>query len=69
MESTTIEYYKERNCDLLQIGGLLDSKSYGIGMKKGKRNADATYIFACLRPKRWNRHKLSTQNCNISYEC
>ncbi|XP_075975445.1 glutamate receptor ionotropic, kainate 3-like [Anticarsia gemmatalis] len=35
MESTSIEYYTERHCDLLQIGGLLDSKSYGIGMKKG----------------------------------
>ncbi|CAK1555308.1 unnamed protein product [Leptosia nina] len=35
MESTSIEYTKERHCDLLQVGGLLDSKSYGIGMKKG----------------------------------
>ncbi|XP_047025434.1 glutamate receptor ionotropic, kainate 3-like [Helicoverpa zea] len=34
MESTSLEYYKERHCDLLQVGGLLDSKSYGIGMKK-----------------------------------
>ncbi|XP_028173810.1 glutamate receptor ionotropic, kainate 3-like [Ostrinia furnacalis] len=34
MESTSIEYTKQRHCDLLQIGGLLDSKSYGIGMKK-----------------------------------
>ncbi|CAG9562717.1 unnamed protein product [Danaus chrysippus] len=37
MESTSIEYYKERHCDLLQVGGLLDSKSYGIGMKKGSK--------------------------------
>lgn len=36
MESTTLEYYKERHCDLLQVGDLLDSKSYGIGMKKSK---------------------------------
>ncbi|CAH4033917.1 glutamate receptor ionotropic, kainate 3-like [Pieris brassicae] len=35
MESTSIEYTKERHCDLLQVGGLLDSKSYAIGMKKG----------------------------------
>ncbi|CAG4929969.1 unnamed protein product [Colias eurytheme] len=35
MESTSIEYTIERHCDLLQVGGLLDSKSYGIGMKKG----------------------------------
>lgn len=35
MESSSIEYYKERHCDLMQVGGLLDSKSYGIGIKKG----------------------------------
>ena len=30
MESTTIEYEVQRNCDLQQIGGLLDQKGYGI---------------------------------------
>ena len=30
MESTTIEYETQRNCDLQQIGGLLDQKGYGI---------------------------------------
>jgi ionotropic glutamate receptor len=32
MESTSIEYVIERNCDLMQVGGLLDSKGYGIAM-------------------------------------
>ncbi|PNF30825.1 Glutamate receptor ionotropic, kainate 2 [Cryptotermes secundus] len=32
MESTSIEYQVERKCDLQQVGGLLDSKGYGIGM-------------------------------------
>ncbi|XP_060517397.1 glutamate receptor ionotropic, kainate 2-like isoform X2 [Cylas formicarius] len=32
MESTGIEYELERKCELRKIGGLLDSKSYGIGM-------------------------------------
>ncbi|XP_073988845.1 kainate-type ionotropic glutamate receptor subunit 1D isoform X1 [Rhodnius prolixus] len=32
MESTSIEYVIERDCDLTQIGGLLDSKGYGIAM-------------------------------------
>ncbi|RZF32680.1 hypothetical protein LSTR_LSTR004108 [Laodelphax striatellus] len=32
MESTSIEYVIERNCDLTQVGGLLDSKGYGIAM-------------------------------------
>lgn len=32
MESTSIEYVVERTCELTQIGGLLDSKGYGIAM-------------------------------------
>ncbi|KAK6631710.1 hypothetical protein RUM43_013774 [Polyplax serrata] len=32
MESTSIEYQVERNCELQQIGDLLDSKGYGIAM-------------------------------------
>lgn len=36
MESTTIEYAIERNCDLQQVGGLLDSKSYGVALPHGK---------------------------------
>ncbi|XP_036138978.1 glutamate receptor ionotropic, kainate 2 isoform X3 [Monomorium pharaonis] len=30
MESTSIEYVVERYCELTQVGGLLDSKGYGI---------------------------------------
>lgn len=30
MESTSIEYVTERNCELTQIGGMLDNKGYGI---------------------------------------
>ena len=32
MESTSVEYVIERNCQLTQIGGLLDSKGYGIAL-------------------------------------
>ena len=32
MESTNVEYIVERNCDLTQIGSLLDSKGYGIAL-------------------------------------
>lgn len=32
MESTAIEYQLERHCDLMQVGGLLDSKGYGIAL-------------------------------------
>ena len=34
MESASIEYIIERNCNLTQIGGLLDSKGYGIATRK-----------------------------------
>ena len=34
MESSTIEYIMERDCDLSKVGGELDSKSHRIGMKK-----------------------------------
>lgn len=34
MESTTIEYTIQRHCNLVQVGGLLDDKGYGIAMRK-----------------------------------
>ena len=34
-ESSTIEYVIERKCELMQIGGLLDSKGYGIALPPG----------------------------------
>ncbi|GLG96196.1 Glutamate [NMDA] receptor subunit 1 [Gryllus bimaculatus] len=41
MESAAIEFIVERHCEVKQYGGLLDSKGYGIAMKKGApyRNA------------------------------
>lgn len=36
MESTMNEYHRGLNCNLTQIGGLLDTKGYGIGMPLGK---------------------------------
>lgn len=32
MESSSIEYEMERNCDLIQVGSWLDTKGYGIAM-------------------------------------
>lgn len=37
MESASIEYIIERNCNLTQIGGLLDSKGYGLATSKRSR--------------------------------
>lgn len=36
MESTTIDYITRRNCNLTQVGGIIDSKGYGIGTPLGK---------------------------------
>lgn len=35
MESSTIEFFIERKCDLTQVGGMIDSKGYGIAMRPG----------------------------------
>jgi len=36
MESTMIDYTIQRHCNLMQVGGLLDTKGYGIGTQQGK---------------------------------
>jgi hypothetical protein len=36
MEAAAIEYHVERVCDLKQLGGLLDSKGYGVALPKGE---------------------------------
>lgn len=36
MESSSIEYIIERECNVTQVGGLLDEKGYGIAMKKSE---------------------------------
>ena len=38
IESTMNEYVRQRDCDLMQVGGLLDSKGYGIGTPMGERD-------------------------------
>nr|QQY02581.1 glutamate receptor ionotropic 1 [Cryptocotyle lingua] len=40
LESTMNEYYTKRDCELMQIGGLLDSKGYGIGLPEGSKYRD-----------------------------
>ena len=35
MESTSIEYFTERMCNLTQVGGMMDTKGYGIAMRPG----------------------------------
>lgn len=39
MESSTIDYITRRNCNLTKVGGLIDSKGYGIGTPLGNHRA------------------------------
>ncbi|XP_029656687.2 glutamate receptor ionotropic, kainate 2 [Octopus sinensis] len=39
-ESTSIDYQVQRNCQLMQVGGLLDSKGYGIATPRGSPYRD-----------------------------
>lgn len=34
MESTSLLYYTERNCDVTMVGDLIDDRHYAIGMRK-----------------------------------
>lgn len=36
MESVPIKYITHKECNLTQVGGLLDNKEYGIGMPVSK---------------------------------
>lgn len=44
MESTGIEYEIETNCELKQVGGWLDTKSYGIAMPLSKFYSNPTFF-------------------------
>ncbi|XP_051521209.1 glutamate receptor ionotropic, kainate 4-like isoform X1 [Myxocyprinus asiaticus] len=54
LESTMNEYYRQRNCNLTQIGGLLDTKGYGIGMPLGSVYRDE-FDMAILKLQEENR--------------
>lgn len=50
MESSSIQYIIERNCDVTQVGDLLDEKGYGIAMRKGtlwSAEVAQQFIFLC----------------------
>lgn len=48
-ESTTIDYITRRNCNLTQVGGLIDSKGYGIGTPLGKTRKMATESYRVIK--------------------
>lgn len=57
MESTTIEYITQRNCNLTQIGGLIDSKGYGIGTPMGESGRVQRIARGCKGEKGGSRQK------------
>ncbi|KFW87703.1 Glutamate receptor ionotropic, kainate 2, partial [Manacus vitellinus] len=54
MESTTIEFVTQRNCNLTQIGGLIDSKGYGVGTPMGSV-CILERCLKCLTKEKWWR--------------
>ena len=45
LESTMNEYARQRNCDLMQVGGLLDAKGYGIATHRGDYTSISLYRY------------------------
>jgi hypothetical protein len=57
LESTTNEYARQRDCDLIQVGDLLDSKSYGLGLTKNSEwTAEISKTILLLQEKGVVRH-------------
>lgn len=48
MESTTIEYRMERNCDLDKVGGLIDNKGYGIALPRSEYEISISHLWKSL---------------------
>lgn len=53
MESTTIEYRMERNCDLDKVGGLIDNKGYGIALPRSEFDEGNFNFSGNLWGKNW----------------
>ena len=75
MESTTIEYVVERECDTTQIGGLLDTKGYGIALPPGSpyRTPISSAILKLqeegglhVLKTRWWKHRRGGGKCKVS---
>jgi len=61
MESASIQYLIERRCKLAQVGGLLDSKGYGIATKKGTPYKDLLDYAILKLMEGGTLHKLRTK--------
>ncbi|KAG1652211.1 Glutamate receptor ionotropic, kainate 2 [Nymphon striatum] len=77
MESTSIEYITQRECELTQIGGWLDSKGYGIATPQGSpyRTVISSAILQLQEETlldvlkiKWWKQKRGGNNCNEDEE-
>ncbi|XP_010868626.1 glutamate receptor ionotropic, kainate 4 isoform X1 [Esox lucius] len=68
LESTMSEYYRQRNCNLTQIGGLLDTKGYGIGMPLGSVYRDEIDM-AILKLQEDNRLEMLKRKWWLEDKC
>ncbi|GFY76121.1 glutamate receptor ionotropic, kainate 2 [Trichonephila inaurata madagascariensis] len=76
MEATSIEYNTERECNLTQIGGLLDNKGYGIALRKNSSALRAWLSGGILKlqeqghlhtfKERWWKEKKGGGSCSQS---
>ena len=53
VESTQNDYIRQRDCELMQVGGLLDTKGYGIGTPQGDKiwtdnNSTSLFTIICF---------------------
>ncbi|XP_042867492.1 glutamate receptor ionotropic, kainate 2-like [Penaeus japonicus] len=61
MESSSIEFQVERKCDLMQVGGLLDSKSYGIALPPESPYTDPISSAVLRLKENGKLHQLKTR--------
>lgn len=54
MESSTIDYITMRNCNLTKVGGLIDSKGYGIGTPLGNHTATSNTEIRLIDFEGWS---------------
>merc|ERR1712128_27330 len=64
MESASIQYLVERRCKLSQVGGLLDSKGYGIATKPGTPYKDLLDNAILKLKVRWWKQKRGGGACD-----
>jgi len=73
MEEAALKYYMARNCELTQIGGLLDNKGYGVGLplespytkiiSDGILKLQENGILTQLRNRWWNEKYVPEEPC------